>query len=421
MTERFVVLGLGPVRSEWFRRIARWAHDGSIGAQFVKCVSSADLIAHLRSERSYSAAILDASLPGVDRDTIDVVSSAGVAVLIVDDHRRDDWLRLGATAVVASTLSRDELAEVLTRHARPVGDHVDLPGEVPLVPTPGGADLTVVCGPGGTGASTVAMALGQAHGDDPSLGGMVLVIDAARRAELAMLHDAGDVVPGIQEAVELHRGARPRLDEVRQLTFSVRARRYDLLLGLRRPHHWAAIRPRAVDALFESLLRGWRAVVVDTDGDAEPAQLGGSEDVEHRNHLMRAALQHARRVLVVGHPSTKGVYSLGQLLNELVEAGVDPSLLIPVVNDAPRSPVQRAAIARALFALGPDQPLAVAAPLYVPHHRRLEASVRDGGRLPASVVDAVAGARSLPAAPRAEPQVEPERVRPGSLGLGEIA
>lgn len=427
MSDRFVVLGLGPVRSEWFRRIGRWAHDGSLAIQFVKCVSRSELHAHIESARSYSALLVDGSIPHLDRDLIEAAGAAGIAVLVVDDlPHRSDWIELGAAAVIASVVSRDELAEALSRHARPIGDHDALPGDVSSVPTSPAAraDLTVVCGPGGTGASTVAMALAQACGDDPALGGMVLLVDAARRAELAMLHDAGDVVPGIQEVAELHRSSRPRLDEVRALTFGIPSRRYDLLIGLRRPHHWAALRPRAIEATFDSLVRGWRAVIVDTDGDAEPSHLGGSDDVEHRNTLMRTAANLARRVVVVGHGTTKGIHSLAQLLHELTECGIDPGLLVPVVNDAPRAPQQRAAITRALAELGPESALAAAGPIFVPHHRRLEAISRGGGRLPRAVVDPVGSLRALGdigdnpavAGPR-----EPQRVVPGTLGWSETA
>lgn len=425
MSERYVVLGLGPARSEWFRRIGRWAHDGSLAVQFVKCVSAADLLAHIRSARTFSAALLDAAAPGVDRDLIDAAGESGIAVFVVDDTRRADWQQLGAAAVLSSALSRDELSEALSRLARPIGDHDTIPGEVPAVPVAAAAraDVTVVCGPGGTGASTVAMALAQAAGDDPGLGGMVLLVDAARRAELAMLHDAGDVVPGIQEAVELHRVGRPRLEDVRAHTFAIAARRYDLLLGLRRPHHWAALRPRAVEALFDSLIRGWRAVIVDTDGDAESTELSGSDDVEHRTLLMRTATSVARRVVVVGRPSTKGLHSLAALLHELVECGVDPALLVPVINDAPRAPQQRAELGKALVRLGPDAALAVAGPVFLPHQRRLEAVTRGGGRLPRPLVDALAGIRRVGRS-RAATDVDadmggPRRIVPGSLGLAE--
>ena len=63
-----------------------------------------------------------------------------------------------------------------------------------------------------------------------------------------MLHDAQDLGPGAQELVEAHRLGRPEPDEVWRTTFDVPRRGYRLLLGLRRPEAWSALRPRAIDA-----------------------------------------------------------------------------------------------------------------------------------------------------------------------------
>lgn len=416
--ERHVVLGLAPARSAWFRKVAQWAHDGSVALQFVKCVSLTELRAHLASARAFSAVLVDGSIRGVDRDLIDDARTAGAAVLVVDDGRRaEDWLALGAGAVLSPLLSRDELAEVVGRHAPPVEDLAEIPGELPAGPVVAGAraDVTTVCGPGGTGASTIAIAAAQAQGDDPSLGGMVLLVDAARRAEQAMLHDAGDVVPGIQEVAESHRTGRPPLDAIRAATFSVPARRYDLLLGLRRPHHWASLRPRAVEATFDSLARAWRAVVVDTDGDAEGAALAGADEVERRNLLTRTAMQVARRVLVVGEPSPKGLYAMAQLAHELVEAGIGAAKLVPVVNRAPRSPIARATVSRALADLLGDLALATAGPTFVPEHRRVEAAIRDVTRLPQAVTGPVGDALALEP-DRGRDVPAPVRIEPGTLG-----
>ena len=76
--------------------------------------------------------------------------------------------------------------------------------------------------------------------------GAVLLADFRLHAEQAMLHDARDVVPGVQELVDAFRAGRPADGEVRALTFAVPERGYQLLLGLRRARAWSTIRPRAV-------------------------------------------------------------------------------------------------------------------------------------------------------------------------------
>ena len=61
----------------------------------------------------------------------------------------------------------------------------------------------VIVGAGGSGTSTIAMALAQAWA---STGTDTVLVDGCRRADLAVYHDVGDVIPGLPELVELHRG-----------------------------------------------------------------------------------------------------------------------------------------------------------------------------------------------------------------------
>jgi glycerophosphoryl diester phosphodiesterase len=60
-----------------------------------------------------------------------------------------------------------------------------------------------------------------------------------------MLHDVRDVLVGVQELVDSHRSASPEARHVRAHCLPVPERGYDLLLGLRRPRAWTALRPRA--------------------------------------------------------------------------------------------------------------------------------------------------------------------------------
>ncbi|MGI8793648.1 MAG: hypothetical protein ACR2H3_10805, partial [Acidimicrobiales bacterium] len=191
MTDRFIVLGLAPARAEWFRTLAKWANDGSARLQFVKCVSAAEVRANLRSNRTFSALIVDGWSSQVDRDLIDAARDRGVPTFVAGQPPGGTaWADLGAVEVLAVPLNRDDLHATLDRHASPVDPYLRLPQD-PTDPTPpdDAGDLTVVCGPGGTGASTVAIALAQAAASDPISAHGVVLVDGARRAELAMLHD----------------------------------------------------------------------------------------------------------------------------------------------------------------------------------------------------------------------------------------
>jgi MinD-like ATPase involved in chromosome partitioning or flagellar assembly len=280
------------------------------------------------------------------------------------------------------------------------------------------AQMFAVCGPGGTGASTVAMALAQGLAADARFGRRVLLADLARRADQAMLHDAIDLGPGVQELVEAHRLARPEPDEIRRSTFEVPRRGYHLLLGLRQPEAWSALRPRAIDASLEGLRRSFQAVVADVTGDFEGENEGGSTDVEERNHLARATVLRSTVVIAVGAPGVKGVHSLAGVIRSLVQTGVQEGRIVAVVNRSPRNPRAKAEAARALAGLLQGAGMALSSPAHVPE-RKVEDMIRDGSPLPAPIVEPVVGAVLAVAERQADGApalVSPVRVAPGSLG-----
>lgn len=423
--ERFVVLGLAPPRTTWFRAVGVWATSGALPAEFLKCVSAEEVRARLASGRPFSALVADSGLPSVDRDLLAAAAAADCAVLVVDDGRATrDWSALGASRVLSPTFTREELVTALAACARtirrgdtPVADLMARPA-----PSPWRGTVVAVTGPGGTGASTTAMALAQTLGDDVKAVGTVLLADLRLNAELAMLHDVRDVAPGIQELVEAHRSGAPSVDAARGVAWSVDERRYHLLLGLRRPRYWPALRPQAFEAAFDTLSTAYRVVVCDVDPDLEGEDGGGSIDVEERNVMARTTAARADVVFAVGSPSLKGVHALTRVVTDLVGFGVPAHRIVPVFNRSPRSHRARAGLATAVAEL---TGAAMASPVHLPD-RDIESDLHDGRRLPAALGEPLAGAMRavLSRTPgrdgrgalggRARP--DGERVRPGTLG-----
>jgi septum formation inhibitor-activating ATPase MinD len=421
--DRYVLLGLARPRAEWFSEVARWATSAAIPAEFLKCVSAEEVRARLGAARPYSAVLLDGSLPGVDRDLLQTARDAGCIVVIVDDGRSGrDWGALGAAIVLLPSMTREVLLDALASHATMVGR-----GGVAVVDdVVGGSDVDLplgavaaVCGPGGTGASTVAAALAQGLGATRRYG-RVLLADLALHAEQAMLHDVRDIVPGIQEVVEGHRARRPGEDELLSLTFEVVARDYHLLLGLRRARYWSTLRRRSFEVAFESLRRHFGVTVCDITADFEGEDDGGSADVEERNQLARTAVLAADVVFVVGRPGAKGVHALVRVLGDLAAAGVPAGRVVPVINLAPRHPRARAEISAALADLAaPAMAGGTGSPLFLPA-RRVEEAVRDVVALPAPLPTALASAfeatRHRLGPTFGSRRAEPQLVTPGSIG-----
>ena len=340
--ERWVVLGLASPRSGWFSEVARWANASAIPVDFVKCVSADEVRARMAGGRSYSALLVGSDLPALDRDLVDTTRNGATAVIVVGARRRD-WQELGVSAVLPDGFERSDLLAALSEFAPPIARAATtVSDDSPEIEVGWRGHLVAVTGPGGAGSSVVAMALAQGLGSNASNRGLVVLADMALNADQAMLHDARDVVPGLQELAEGHRGGRLGVDQVRAMVFDAVGRDYHLLLGLRRHRDWTVIRPRALDAAIDGLQRSYRVVVADVDHDVEGESETGSLDVEDRNLLARAVLFRADVVVVVGQGNLKGMHSLARTIGNLVDGGVDPDRTVVAINRAPRSPQRRA-------------------------------------------------------------------------------
>lgn len=426
MSERYVVLGLAHVRSPWFTEVARWSTAGSVPVEFVKCLTLEELHARVASGRPFSAALLDARLPAVDRDLLATVGDAGIPALVVTTPTTTrDWAALGAATTAPGPLTREGLIEVLAAHGRPI-DPID--GAVrPSLPEPRGATwrgrLVAVVGHPGAGISTVAIGLAQHLAEDPRYAGDVVLADLAHRAHQALLHDARDVVPGVQELVEAHRTGRLPREELHNLTFDVPVRGYRLLLGLRQPRDWVTIRSRAFTAGLDGLRRAARVVVADAEGDLEGEAETGSCDVEDRNLMARTTTAEADVVVVVTTATTTGLHGLVHQLEALGGHGVPGRRTLVVVNRAPRAPRARSDITRIVATLtgAAEATEPYVGPVFVPARRGVDRIHQDVARLPANLAEPVGRAVQdlldrLPLATRTLVATTPRAVVPGSLG-----
>lgn len=412
-TERFVVVGLARVRSPWFGDVAHWANTSQIPVEFLKCVSVAEVRARLAAGRPVSALLVDSGAAGLDRDLIDAAAGRSTAVIVVTDPRIDrDWTALGANAVLPDAFDAPTLLSCLAAHAQTIRTATD-----PVTPDVTTDDhvgrwrgrLVAVTGGAGAGSSTVAMSVAQGLARLPGNAGSVVLADLAGCGDLAMYHDVRDVMPGLQELVEAHRSATPSRAAVRRLLYDIDERGYSLLLGLRRSRDWTTLRPRALDAAVESLRTSFRVVVADVhpefDGEAET----GSVDLEERNGPSRVAVSGADTVVVCGEATLKGIHSLVRTERDLVAAGVDGDQLLRVVTRAPRSPRQRAELARSITTLRSGDTPPRLSTVFLPERRGLDLVHGVAGPLPRQLVDPVTRAISEMLSRKGQAVAEPVR------------
>jgi hypothetical protein len=420
--DRWVVLGLARPRSSWFSELAKWSTAATVPVDFIKCMSSDEVCARLTSGRAHSALLVGSDVRGLDRDLIDSTTSVGAAVIVVDPNSGRNWADLGISGALPATFDRAELMTVLAEHAPPIRQVRTTTGTHTADTTTGTrGHLVAVTGSGGSGTSTVAMALAQALGNQPDSQSMVLLADLARNGEQAMLHDARNVVPGVQELVDAHRVGRLPSEEIRALTFDAVGRGYHLLLGLRRTRDWTAIQTRAFEAALDGLQRAYGCVIADVDAEVEGESETGSIDVEDRNLFARTTFARADIVLVTGLAGVKGLHSLTRTLRDLSSFGIPVGRLLPVIGRAPRSPRRRIEIRAVLGELmSADELSDLRSPVYVPDRKDLEIALRDGVQLPHALGAALlrpveAFLSDSPQRPESE-SAEPVAVQAGVLG-----
>lgn len=427
MSERFVVLGLAPVRSDWFRTVGGWSNEAAIPVEFVKCVSATEVVARLDSLRPFSALLIDALTPGLDRDLLDTATGHGCATIVVDPGLTSrDWREIGAAAVVSDRVDAAELMATLEAVAQRIGRASAVAAAtsptVDLIRSD--ARVVAVTGSGGMGSSTIAMALAQGLSRRD---GSLLLADMALRASQAQMHDARDVVPGLTELVEGHRLGAPEQAELVATIHDLPDRGYHLLLGLRHERDWLSINARALDATWRSLTSKYGTVIADVTGDFDGTEETGANDLDDRNRLARTAVRRADLVVVVGQPGLWGVQRTVRTIMSLAELGVPSERILPCMNKGPRQPKTKAAITAAIAELLSSrisEASQLPSPVFVPDRRNLEALVADAAPLPTQITGPLSAAvdallnRSevVDADPTSERELEPAAVAPGSLG-----
>ena len=410
MPQGQTVFGLAGHTASWPQRVAAWSTAGVLPVHVTYCASVAHLHARLAADHDTRVVLLDGDLPLVDRDLLaDVVRAGGVPIVVDGTRRRRDWTALGAAVTVSRAFDQAEMLAALTGVLR----------ESPTAPTPAVppvAPLVAVTGPGGTGASVVAIAVAQGMAVDDT---RVLLMDCCLHAEQAMLHDGDGAQPGLVDVLELHAGSTPEHRVVRQLTMDVVERGYHLLPGLARARQWPRVRSGSLDAAVRSLRAAFETVVADVDADVEGEMEGGSLEVEERNTLARTMTAAADVVIVVWQPAMKGVHALVRTVVDLIEFGVETHRLLPVVNMALGADAAADEAAGAIRHLLDAVPggRRVEPPLVAPT-ADIEACVRGGGPLPTAWASLLAGAATamLERIGRRTDEATPTPVGVGSLG-----
>lgn len=192
--------------------------------------------------------------------------------------------------------------------------------------------VIAVIGAAGAGTSTVAAMLAQDCARDCD---DVLLADLCRDATQAALHDVTEPVDGVFELAFAPEKSPPFLPAV-----TISARGYRLVLGMRQPLQWVAMRPQHTDRIMTALVAGEGMLVCDVDAEVESEDDTGSVGVGDRHRLTGAALAAADQVVVVVDASLVGVMR-GVALLAAVSRRIDADVPVVTVMNRQRGMRQR--------------------------------------------------------------------------------
>ena len=420
----FSLVTVAPPRTDWITRLTAWSNEGSLGVEVIRCISLEELRARIGSIQRFSAAIIDESMIGLDRDLLMLARETGCATIVITKGiARHDWESLGGSGTITDPFGPEDLLHALRCWAEPTDRHdLHRPTEVLTTdtidaPTAPLAPLVAVVGAGGTGTSTAAAALAQ--GFSATLA--VTLVDAALDGSLALMLGSTNLTPSLQQLVEAHRLATPAPEDLVSFLHPCPHHHFFLVPGLRRHRDWTSLGTHAVGASVVSLRRTCQLLIADIDPDFEGESETGSFDIGDRNSLSRIITRSADAILVTGRPDLVGVSRLVRIISDLIELGVGAGRIRIVMLGGGRRALgtgeTRRAIEQLLRELQPSHNPPPTAFLDFP--KGLDSLLLDARPLPElfvnslrSIVDSVLGSEwPTPATS------DPIPIAPGSLGI----
>jgi MinD-like ATPase involved in chromosome partitioning or flagellar assembly len=321
------------------RALEELATSGPLVVLLKRCVDLHDLLASATTGEA-RVALVSASLPGLDLDSVSRLREAGVATVIVtagpdpSADEREHARRLGVEQVVPGS-ALEGLEEVVLlagaeAAATSAPSSLTADSAEDTAEERGTGRLVVVWGPAGSPGRTtlsVNLAAELAH-----RGKSTLLLDADPYGGAVAQHlGILDEVSGILAAARLANAGRldgDRLEAIARLA----GPGLRVLTGLPRADRWNEVRERAFTNLLDLVRRAEPYAVVDTGfslekGPGDPFVVSTPE----RNGMTLTALGSADELLVVGSADPVGLARLARGLVDLLEAA-PPCPVRVVVN-----------------------------------------------------------------------------------------
>lgn len=392
-----------------------------------RCVDLADLLATASTGQA-RVAVVAATLPGLDADSVSGLRRAGTAVVAVAAPGagtagqplpgvHETVTPSDVASLPSAVLAASEESGTAERPAGPPAPPASPSGDPLPAGRPSGRVVAVWGPTGAPGRTTVAVNLASALA---ARGRDTLLVDAdgyggAVTQHLGVLEE----VSGLLSAVRLANTGRLDVAGLASVARTA-APSLRVLTGLPRADRWVEVRPAPFDTVMETARALCDLVVLDLGFGLEQESSGYGTAGPQRNHMTVAGLDHADEVVVVGSADPVGLARLARGLVELPE--VVPAATTRVVVNRMRSTLGwgehevRAMVEGFVMPASmhflPDDPGSVDRAL-VTGRPLLEVGDSALTRALGQLADVVDGERSAPATARRTPRIRRRRAGRG--------
>ena len=338
---------------QWVRDLNRWANGSVIDQDFAVVLSVDELVSVARATRRRLIVMVDSEYHSViprlsqaseelDVQTVVVRSTPRTPIDVPSGVTTIDYpFTPDELGVLTSTLQAQNILDPYSGAEQPRLRQLDAPNASPKVSptTTVGSRLIGVLGVGGSGASTIAMALAQTLAENHK----VVLVDLCAQADLSMYHDLDRALGGLADLMAAARKATPKTSQIRRYCIPTMGRGYFLLPGIRRQEETSIWREKHLDDLFGALLSEFDFVVCDLDGSYRSANTRAAIGEPSTTLGTEVALSRADAIVLTVGGDLRGIHGGLRIYQRLLGDSTANTPMALCVNRIPRKPMARSA------------------------------------------------------------------------------
>ncbi len=346
-----LVLALVRGSHQWVRDLNHWANGSVIDQDFAVVLSIDELLSRADGTDHLIIILVDSENRAVIAKLQAVPEIRDAHIIVVDASFSSEIKLPPGTHGISYPFTPDELGaliagidkerefqtpprESLARRSSLAESRID---PAPASTDPPVARVIAILGVGGSGSSTIAMAVAQSLAHSSK----VVLADLCAEADLSMYHDIDRALGGLGELMAMARKATPRISQIRSYCLPAVGRNYFLLPGLRRQEESALWSQKHLEELLNALMSEFDYVVCDLDGSYRSSKTREALGEGSTTLATEVTLSRADAIALVMGNDLRSVHGGLRIYHRLL-GDIAPHLPLALcVNRVTRKPLAR--------------------------------------------------------------------------------